>query len=88
MIESNVPELIQTSINENNSNSHSYASYLNESNGLNNGSFQTRWNDYYGSADNYYRNLQYSNQQSKLIIYLLKISILNLICSKKTSKQC
>ena len=43
MIESNVPELIQTSINENNSNSHSYASYLNESNGLNNVSSISSW---------------------------------------------
>jgi hypothetical protein len=70
MIESNVPDLIQTTMNENNnSNLHPYASYLNP-NGLNNESIQTRWNDHYaacyGSADNYYRNLQYSNQPSKL----------------------
>ncbi len=80
MIESNVTDLIQTSINENNnSNSHSYASYLNsnESNGLNNGSIQTRWNDHYaacyGSADNYYRNLHYSNQQSKFHLKIIFI---------------
>ena len=85
MIESNMTDLIS---NENNPSSvaanGSYSSYLNSanetSNGLSNSAFGSRWNDhyaaaYYGSADSYYRNLQYSSQQSKFTFILKYINI-------------